>query len=170
MAEASSQTVTVTVDANILINLIHIERLTLLDAIPGYAFVVPQDVVAEAVVPAQRQHLDCAIAEERLRVEVITEAEDLVAYATYRTRLGRGESACLVLAKRHGWLIASDERGRFQREAVQALGAGRIVNTAGLIVMAIRANLMTVEEADHAKAILERHRFRMPFGSFRDVT
>lgn len=57
-----------------------------------------------------------------------------------------------------------------QREAVQALGAGRIVNTAGLIVMAIRANLMTVEEADHAKAILERHRFRMPFGSFRDVT
>ena len=28
---------------------------------------------------------------------------------------------------------------------------------------------MTVEEADQAKGILERHRFRMSFHSFRDV-
>jgi hypothetical protein len=36
-------------------------------------------------------------------------------------------------------------------------------------VAAIRAGLMSVEEADAAKSILERHRFRLPFQSFREV-
>ena len=43
------------------------------------------------------------------------------------------------------------------------------MNTAGLFVLAIRAGLMSVDDADRAKAILEQHRFRLPFGSFRDL-
>jgi hypothetical protein len=34
-------------------------------------------------------------------------------------------------------------------------------------VMFIRAGLLTVEEADQAKAVLERHRFRIALVSFR---
>jgi predicted nucleic acid-binding protein len=160
---------TVVVDANIVINLLHAERLALLGAIPEYDFVIPEDVVAEIVDPAQRTQLDRAIADGLLRVETITELDDLVQYAEFRRGLGRGEAACLVLAKRHTWLVASDEKGRFQRESVAALGTGRTINTAGLFVVAIRAGVMSIEEADQAKSVLERHRFRLPFSSFRDV-
>lgn len=160
----------VLLDANVIINLLHAERLALLGELPGYEFVVPEDVVAEILDPSQRQQLDAGIGEGDLRVETITEPEDLVRYAEYRRSLGRGESACLVLAKRHDWLLASDEKGRFRREATAAVGAGQLVNTAGLVVLAIRAGLISVEDADKLKAVLERHRFRMPFSSFRDLS
>lgn len=160
---------TVVVDANIIINLLHAGRLALLDAIPGYEFVIPEDVIAEVLDPTQREQVDRAISDAFLRVETITEPADLVQYAEFRRTLGRGEAACLVLALRHGWLVASDEKGRFQRQSTATLGAGRTINTAGLFVVAIRAGVMSIEEADQAKSVLERHRFRMPFGSFRDV-
>lgn len=159
----------VVLDANVLINLAYAQRMALLRELPGYEFVVPEDVVAEIVDPPQRQQLDAAISDGYLRVETITEPEDLVRYAEYRRSLGRGESACLVLAKRHNWLIASDEKGRFRREATAAVGTGRIMNTPGLFVVAIHADIISVEDADQLKAELERHRFRMPFGSFRDL-
>ena len=115
---------TLVVDANIIINLLHVGRLALLAALPGYECVVPEEVVAEITNPAQRQELDVAISNGYLRVETITDFDDLVEYAELRRTLGRGEAACLVLARRHGWLVASDEKGRFQREASPRLGVG----------------------------------------------
>ena len=159
----------IVVDANILINLLHVGRLALLAALPGYECIVPEDVVAEITDPIQRPQLDRAIADGYLRVETITEPDELVEYAALRRTLGRGEAACLVLAARHGWLVASDEKGRFQREASARLGDGRTVNTAGLFVAAIRAGSISVKDADQAKSILEQHRFRLPFKSFGDV-
>ena len=73
------------------------------------------------------------------------------------------------MAAARGWMVASDERRRFRREVVARLGEGRLVTTAGLLVLAIRAGLLSVEEADHAKAVLEQHRFRMTFASFREL-
>lgn len=43
------------------------------------------------------------------------------------------------------------------------------MTTAGLFVLAIQAGLLSVEEADQAKVMLERHRFRMKFRSFREL-
>jgi hypothetical protein len=43
------------------------------------------------------------------------------------------------------------------------------VTTAGLFVIAIRAGAISVEEADHVKEILQRHRFRLAFRSFREL-
>lgn len=168
MPDAAPQR-TVVVDANVLINLIHVDRLGLLGALPGYRFVVPEDVVAEITDAAQRAQLDRATAASHLSVETITDPDDLLQYSEFRRSLGKGEAACIVLAERHGWLVASDERGRFQREALARLGTGRLVNTAGLFVVAIRVGAMSIEEADDAKSILERHRFRLPFGSFGDI-
>jgi hypothetical protein len=37
------------------------------------------------------------------------------------------------------------------------------------MVLAIRAGLLDVEEADRLKGILAKHRFRMKFASFREV-
>jgi predicted nucleic acid-binding protein len=81
----------IVVDANILINFLHAGRLGLLTSLPGYEWVVPEDVVSEITDAAQRQQLDTAIANQQLRVETISEPSDLVQYAELRRTLGRGE-------------------------------------------------------------------------------
>jgi hypothetical protein len=83
--------------------------------------------------------------------------------------MGQGEAACLAMAESRGWIVASDERRRFRREVFSRLGEGRLVTTPGLFVLAIRVGRLSVDEADQMKAVLEQHRFRMTFGSFRDV-
>jgi hypothetical protein len=83
--------------------------------------------------------------------------------------LGIGEAACLSLAECRRWLIASDENRKFQREAVARLGPGRILNTPGILVLAITAGILSVEGADRAKAVLEQNRFVMSFTCFRNI-
>jgi predicted nucleic acid-binding protein len=165
---ASGPSRVIVADANVLINFINVGHLALLAALPRYEWVIPEDVVAEITDPDQRERLQQAIRAGQFRTETLTHPDDLVQYADLRRVLGRGEAACVVVAARNGWLVASDEKGRFRREAMARLGSG-LVNTAGLFVAAIRAGLMSVEEADAAKSTLEQHRFRLPFASFRDV-
>ena len=57
----------------------------------------------------------------------------------------------------------------FRREALARLGPGRLINTPGLLVLSIRAGLITVEDADTMKTLLEQRRFRMKITSFRDL-
>jgi hypothetical protein len=83
--------------------------------------------------------------------------------------MGRGEAASLAFAVTRGSYVASDERRVFLREARQRLGEGRIIDTPGLPVLAIRRQKLTVDDADRAKATLETHRFTMRFDSFANV-
>lgn len=157
------------VDANVIINLIHAGRLAVLGALQRYEFIVPEDVISEIVDSSQRQVLDAAIAASQIGRQTLTDPGELSRYADLRQFLGKGEAACLAIAESRGFYIASDEKRRFRREVLTRLGGGRLVTTAGLFVLAIRSGLMSIEEGDGAKRILERHRFRMSFGSFRDV-
>lgn len=159
----------VVTDANILINLIHVGYLSLLRDLAMFRFVVPDEVVAEISKPEQEQALREALAAGILTQESITTTAELEKFAAFTSSLGKGESACLAMAEHRGWMIASDEGGAFLRDANEKLGAGRLINTPGLLLMAIRAGVITVEQADQAKAVLERHRFRVKFRSFRDL-
>ncbi len=159
----------VVTDANILINLIHAQVLDLLGRLDGYEFVVVDQVEAEITRPEQMDILRKAIEAGWLRREVISAIEGLSIFADLVRVMGRGEAACLALAQTQNWYVASDEKKVFRREALARLGQGRILTTAGLIVLAIRANLLTVEQADQIKLILETRRFRMAFDSFRDI-
>lgn len=158
----------VVADANILINLIHVSRLGFCADLPGLSFMVPDHVSREIRRPEQRARLDNALDSGVLQLCSISQPEDLSLFADLIVRLGRGEAACLVLAKRHGWTIASDEKGRFRREALKRVGKLRLIGTPDLFVRAIQAGLVTVEEADSDKAILEGKRFKMAFESFRE--
>ena len=51
----------VVINANVLINLMHAGHLDLLGALTAFEFVVPDHVVAEIMVPAQRQALEIAV-------------------------------------------------------------------------------------------------------------
>jgi hypothetical protein len=43
------------------------------------------------------------------------------------------------------------------------------MTTPGILLLAIRAGVISLEEADTIKAFLETRRFRMNFTSFKDV-
>jgi predicted nucleic acid-binding protein len=159
----------VVTDANVLISLMHAGRLDLLGALTAFEFVVPDHVVAEITVPAQRQALEIALTRSALSKQSITDPRELATYAGLRRIMGSGEAACLAMAEARGWVIASDEKRRFRREVIARLGEGRLVTMAGLFVIAIRAGAISVEEADQVKELLQRHRFRMTFRSFREL-
>ena len=158
----------VVADANVLINLTHVSRLGLLARLPGHKFMIPDHVSREIRRPEQRAQLDAAQNSGDLQLCSIKHLEDISLFSRLIGRLGRGEAACLVLATRHGWTIASDEKGRFRREAVKRVGDRRLIGTPDLYVRAIQAELLTVEEADSDKAVLEGKRFKMTFRSFRE--
>lgn len=126
-------------------------------------------VVTDANVLINLIHVGRLDGRSFFRIEQVTELETVALFAELRARLGRGESACLALAHRRGWTVASDEKGRFRREAEKRIGPERILGTADIFLMAIQGGRMTIVEADADKVALEGHRFRMPFTSFREL-
>ena len=159
----------VVTDANVLINLIHVRRLGLLGALSDYEFVVPPEVEAEVKTPKHAKALAQAFAKNHMQRQSFTTTNELQLYAEHAKVLGKGESACLAMAEKHGLYLASDERRKFQRLCEARLGKGRLVNTPGIYVLAIRDHLLTVREADTDKRTLEKHRFKMNFSSFGEL-
>lgn len=160
---------TVAIDASVLINLAIVERLDLLRAPGEYRFVVPLDALEEVERPAQRSRVDAALERGHLSRVELAEPRVLARRAVLLTELGPGESACLALAAERGWLVACDERRAFRRIALRLLGEGRLINTAGLFVLGIRRGYWTVADADQAKDVLARNRFRLQFQSFEEL-
>jgi F0F1-type ATP synthase epsilon subunit len=73
------------------------------------------------------------------------------------------------VAKGRGWAIATDESKDPKWKKV-ITGAGfAIVNPPGIILAAIRAQALTVVDADEIKARLEQRRFKMNFASFASL-
>ena len=90
-------------------------------------------------------------------------------FANLRDLMGRGEAACLALAATTGCHLASDEKKRFRRKAIELIGEGRIVRTEALLLAAIRCGRRTVAQADEYKAVLAANRYAMPFATFADL-
>lgn len=130
---------------------------------------VTPDVLAEIVLPDQKQQVDGAVAGGILRIEELSSPDSIALFAELRHLMGAGEASSLALAVHRGWAVASDEKRAFRREASVRLGPGRILTTAGLYVVAIRAGLLSVVEADADRARLEACKFKMGFLSFRDL-
>lgn len=158
----------VAVDANVLINLIHVEALGLLGKLEGFDFVVIEDVVHEITRPTQAAALANAIAQGWIRSERLERPDGLAMFADLSHVIDRGEAASLAWAATEQACIACDDR-HARREADTRLGPGRVLTTPGLLVLAIRAGLLTVDEADQMKDMLDANRFKMAFASFKDV-
>jgi predicted nucleic acid-binding protein len=156
-------------DANVVINFVHVGLLGELPAMVDMECCISDEVYDEVLRPAQRTVLDAALGAGMWSRESLTDPGAIELFATLATIMGRGEAASLALAVSRRSYVASDERRVFLREARQRLGEGRVVDTPGLLVMAIRRGTLTVDDADRAKAILETHRFTMRFHSFADL-
>lgn len=160
----------VVVDANILINLCHVGRLKLLEDIPNHAFLVPDHVVAEITNPAQQALVQALLAAGKVRQLSITDQGAIAEFVRLNRIIGSGESACLALAQLNNWgILSSDQRRPFTRAAQKMLPAGHLIDMIALYVLAIRAGLLTVADADADKAVLDQHRFTMKLATFADV-
>ena len=159
----------VVTDANVLINLIHVDVLAIISGLSDYEFVVVDAVAEEITDEKHAAALQAALDQGHLLKESLTEPDALALFAELVQMMGRGEAASLALADGKDWYLACDEKRVFRRKAVDLLGEERLLTTPGIIVLCIRQGLMTVEEADRMKAILDTKRFKMTFRSFRDV-
>jgi predicted nucleic acid-binding protein len=165
----SAEKIVVITDANILINLLRIGQLPLLGALDAYRFLVPEEVIGEITDPAQREQIASAIASGYLTQATVETIDALAMFAELREMMGRGEAACLALATTTGSCLASDEKKRFRRRAMELIGEARILRTESILVEAIRKGHITVSLADSFKAVLEANRYVMPFASFSDL-
>jgi predicted nucleic acid-binding protein len=157
-------------DTNVLLNLAHVDRLDLLAAFADLEFCVPSEVLVEVRSPVASGLVSDCLQCGRLREVGMTELADLALFSELRQILGIGEAACLALAVGRTALIASDEKRAFRREVLQRLGPGRLLTTPGLLLLAIRRGMLTIDAADDLKLTLERHRFKMSFRSFNELT
>ena len=83
-------------DANILINLMHVDLLSLLGSLERFEFVVPDQVLEEVTAPEQAAKLDAAIERGWLRRVSVKGIQELTDYADLKLIMGKGESACLA--------------------------------------------------------------------------
>lgn len=164
-----SETVVVVTDANVLINLFHIDQLTLLGLLPPYRFYIPSEVRAEIVDPAQQAAVTARIESGDIEEIAVDDLASLALFAELRDVMGRGEAACLALATIRGYCLASDEKKRFRRRAVELIGEARILRTEHLLAEAIRRNHITVSVADGYKTILAANSYALPFASFAEI-
>jgi predicted nucleic acid-binding protein len=164
-----ADTVVVVTDANVIINLFHIGQLPLFGALHPYRFRVPAEVVAEILDPTQQAAVTACIEAGHLEEVVVDTVDALSLFADLRDVMGRGEAACLALAKTGGFHIASDEKKRFRRRAIELIGESRILRTESLLLEAIRRKQISVQDADGYKAILAANSYALSFNSFADL-
>ena len=146
---APKETLTVVLDATVVIHLAQADRLDLLGAMEGYVFVVPDQVVEEVIYPEQAAILEQALEAGHLRRESSTEPAEIALYAELRRRMGKGEAACLAMSVRRDWMLASDDRGRaFRRIVRERLGTARLIDTSAIVKMALEGGVISADEAE----------------------
>jgi predicted nucleic acid-binding protein len=133
-------------DADVLINLMRINKLDILPRLVGCEFYVPQDVWGEVHRKTQRDRLKKAINKEWLREIVVDDFAEMGLYAEFKTRFGKGESACLAVARNRGWVVVSDDKAvkRFV-EATPSV-AWSIVGTEGILRWGVEGGVLQESE------------------------
>jgi predicted nucleic acid-binding protein len=151
----------VIVDASFLINFLAVDRMDIVGKLPGLRFHLVNHVRAEVRHDDQRARLGVALAGGMMTEIEVTDPGEVRLYGQFRRFLGDGESASLAVAVGRRWVIAADEKGRFRREVFARLGDSYLLNTLGALLIAIRAGVITVAEAEALRTQLRAHRFEM---------
>lgn len=154
----------VAADACFLINFLAVDRMDLLGGLNAtYRFFVPLEVLDEILRKDEKARLAAALKSSVLQTCEILEITEMTSYTELLgMRLGSGEAAALAIASQRAWRLASDERGRFLRTAVDRIGQDRILTTPLALSDAIRTGLIDGADARAiATELRNRHRFAM---------
>lgn len=168
MERAADGRFLVVCDACVLINFLLVGRFDLLSQNPDFRCLVTEHVVAEITKPSQAAALAQEIEVGHIELTEVNDLAELALFAELTYFLGAGEAAAIAVAYHRDLAVATDD-GRTCREIEQRLGPGRLLTTPGILLRAIRNDALKVKQADEIKRKLEKHRFKMTFGSFGDL-
>jgi hypothetical protein len=161
MERGDDERLLVVVDSSFLINFLVLDRMDILGGLPQFRFHVVNHVCAEIRYEDQRGRLQAA-----LESGIVTEIEITDPGRDPAVRrvpsVPRGWGVCLLaVAVSRRWVISADEKGRFRRELFERLGENYLLDTAGALVTAIKAGVITVEQAEAIRGRLRENRFEM---------
>jgi predicted nucleic acid-binding protein len=156
-------------DACMLINFAIVNRLDVLGKIAGYRFHVTKEVLDEIEDPEQRERIEQAIRDSVLQLTALAGSDELAILVRYHELLGKGESSCLALVQHRHWVLCTDETKGGKWLQVITAEKGHVLNTPGILLLAIKAGIFSVEQADGIKESLETRRFKMSFKSFSEL-
>lgn len=128
-------------DAAVIINLMNAGQLGILPKLRGFEFWTPNHVKEEIHRRSQRLQLRKALRAGWISELEVFDPAEIELYASYRSRFGQGESACMAVARTRGWTVASDDRA-VKRAVTGNLGADRWSGTKGLLEAATEAGFI----------------------------
>jgi predicted nucleic acid-binding protein len=172
MTAAPEVRTAIVVDTCCLINFLVLDRMDILQGLGSdFVFFIPNHVTAEVIDSMQRDRLDAALTAHIVTEIAITDPAEVELYANLRALrvLGDGECASLAVAACRRCAMATDEKGRLRREIIDRLGEDAYVNTAGILVAAMRAGLLTPAEGEEIRLALAAHRFVMDVPPFIEL-
>ncbi len=167
---ATTTVLELVLDASVLINFLTIDRIDLLQHLPGHRFVITAYVAGELTCPSQASRLESAIQIGAIQLLPTGSHQELATFAQLTAILGIGESAAVAAAQHRAMAVALEDPAA-RRAAESLVGKHNNRCTADLMVSGIQASLITVAQADTIKADWEaNHRFALPqFKSFGDL-
>ena len=151
----------VATDTSLLLNFLRIDRADILGALTGFRFHVLNHVVNEVTKEPHVSRLQTALAQNYVTQFVLTDLEAIADYAALRAKLGDGEAATIASAGYLQWVVGLDEKGRARREAAARVGTHNLLNTPGILVLAVRTGLLTLDIAEQIRLDLARYRYQI---------
>jgi predicted nucleic acid-binding protein len=94
-----------------------------------------------------------------IRLTSMTEEAELGLYGELSSRLHRGETSCLVIARYRGWLLLTDDRAA--RDEGDRLGI-MVSGSVGCLVLAAERGLCSLEQANIWLGEMIRQGYRSP--------
>jgi len=135
-------------DTNVIIDLIALECLVEVLGTPSIRFHATENVLAEVTYPDEKRAVEYVLAYGLLNKVKLTEIKVLLHYAELKQVLGDGEAATLAVTSHEKAFMASNEKGRFAKEAETLLGSDHIYGTADLLVEAILQQRLSLVELE----------------------
>lgn len=107
-----------------------------------------------------------ALHEGWIREVTLNSNEEKTLFESLSVSMGSGEASSIAAAKVRGFVFACDDRVA-RREA--ALLQVTLTGTIGIILRAIREDVISVQTADDALNLMIRHGFYAPVSSIREI-
>lgn len=158
-------------DSCVLSNFALADSIAVLEHLYGRSGYVTDFAAAEITRGIQKGHskltaVKVALREGGLRETTLKSRDEKDLFEKLSVSLGLGEASTIAAAKIRGWIFASDDR--LARREADSLGV-RLTGTIGILIKATRTELLTIEGADKALAVMIKNGFYSPVGSIRSV-
>jgi predicted nucleic acid-binding protein len=149
-------------DTTVLSNFVKVGHFSLLREIFPATIRIATQVCDELKAGGLDSAILEGVAAAWLRLVAPESERELSLYREYSQNLGAGESASLAIAICRSWAMATDDRAA--RQAARTAGV-RLTGSVGILIAAVRANILTQAEGDTLLRNMRRQGFHFPISN-----